>query len=91
MMNSDDLRELREIFRARFREQDFCIGEAQVEEVFRELLGEPEPEAPIRDENHVPSALTSQVVQAEMERMIPKLQTVFERHDSFYSSIVRKK
>lgn len=91
MMNPDDLKELREIFRARFQEQDFCIGEAQVEKVFRELLGEPEPEAPIRDENHIPSALASQVVQAEMERMIPKIMRVFEQDDRFYAHITRKK
>lgn len=38
-----NLIELREVFRKRMQEEDFCIGEDRVEKLFRELLGEPEP------------------------------------------------
>lgn len=90
-MNPDDLRELREHFRQKFREHDFCIGEAQVEEVFRELLGEPKPEHVHTDIDHPPSGLVSQTIQAEMERMIPKIMRVFEQDDAFYLHLMRKK
>lgn len=39
---------VREIFRRRMKERDFCIGERQVEILFRELLDEP----PEPDDNY---------------------------------------
>ena len=37
------LQKLRVTFRKRMHERDFCIGEEEVETLFRELLGEPKP------------------------------------------------
>lgn len=78
-MNLQELQQLREIFRARFREVDFCIGEKQVEILFRELLGETEP---------VPRPCSSNFVQNN-EIILELLgeinnNALFERDDKFY-------
>lgn len=90
MINSDDLRKLREIFRARMRVEDFCVGEECVERLFRELLGEPEP---ARD---IPTLTPEQVRQAKEEldkwlkKMGARVQKLFERDDAFFRRMMKK-
>ena len=58
-MEKNDLQELRETFRVRMQEADFCIGEEQVERLFRELLGEAEP---VREVRQPGKGITSEMV-----------------------------
>lgn len=85
-MNQKDLIELREKFREDFKRNDYCIGEAHVEELFRVLLDEPKVETP---SNHCP--IDSSVVEQEMEKMIPKIKGIMESENFFYSALIRKK
>jgi hypothetical protein len=85
-MNESDLKELRELFRARFLTHDFCIGKEETESFFRELLNEPQPARPVYEGKPI----DPQLVAREMERMIPKLKEIFERDDLFYSRMFKK-
>ena len=82
MLNLQELNELRKIFRQRFKEVDFCIGEEQVEKLFRELLGEAEPVY----RNHVTTLdpNVAKILERELDRMLPKIKDIFNRDDAFY-------
>ena len=88
-MDKQELISLREIFRKRFQEVDFCIGEEQVEVLFRELLDEPEFECEIKT--------TSSINLEKIEKILPKIFTIdniksiFEKDDNFYSEINKGK
>ena len=75
-MNNNDLIGLREIFRKKFREEDFH-DEEQVEKVFRELLNEPEPNRMI------------EIIKEELT--IEKVKEIFEKDDPFYEAIMKRK
>lgn len=84
-----NLIELREVFRARMREEDFCIDEAQVEKLFRELLGEPEPEkqvfAPI---GHVSLQQTIDALNSVLDEK--KLTNTFEADSLLYDKLKKR-
>lgn len=85
-MDPKQLNELREIFRKRFKTEDFCIGEEQVERVFRELLGESEPESistPITQRSQDIVNIIGQAI----DQLSPKLENLFNRDDIFYKRI----
>ena len=80
-MNKSDISDLREVFRERMRNEDFCIGEAQIEKLFRELLEEPEP---IMEEfNHGPH-ISSQQISDIISEFINKttIEDLFNRKDN---------
>jgi len=85
----NNLEELREVFRARMKDKDFCIGEEQVEKLFRELLGEPEPPEP---EYSGPSATANEVAKIMGEVFTKeKIDKIFERHDTFHNFMKGRK
>ncbi len=88
-MNKEDLTALREIFRKRMREEDFCIGEEKVEALFRELLGEPEPHPAIVHLTMKQYEDVKRIVSIEMDRIAPKLKELFEKDDTFYKRMKR--
>ncbi len=95
LMNSDDLKELREVFRARMQEEDFDIGEEKVEKLFRELLNEPEPTEPelyISDEQRAKlGKVTQQVNEVAKEIFTPdRIEKIFAENDLFYSNLRKK-
>lgn len=85
-----DLILLREIFRKRFDEVDFCIGQERVEELFRQLLDEPEPETVRHKWNG--KGLSSQ----ELDKILAetftadKLISLFERDSALYDHIKKR-
>lgn len=84
--NEDDLRALREKFRERMNEVDFCIGEEQVEKLFRELLNEPEP----KSESYTPihsNINTRQVLESELDRFTKMTKDIFESDDILYRKL----
>lgn len=90
MINEEDrkeyLTELRNLFRREMEEHDFCIGEAQVERVFRTLLGEPEP-APRVYDNPGTGISSKEVAEIFEKSMGDTLKNLFERDDTFYRHI----
>ena len=93
-MNNNDLIGLREIFRKKFREEDF-YDEEQIEKVFRELLNEPEPirELNIEWKSDTPVKLTFNKMAKIIQETYTteKLKEIFEADDPFYKVIMRKK
>jgi len=85
-MNPQDLIELRELLRKKFREHDFCIGEEEVEKVFRELLSEPEP---IESSNPGPG-LSPEEFSSLMETHIKDIKNVFDKDSTFYRYMTKK-
>ena len=87
-MNLQNLKELREIFRKRFKEEDFCIGEEQVEKLFRELLNEPEPVSI----NHVTTLnpIVAKILENKLKEIAPKLKESFERDDVFFAKMKKR-
>jgi hypothetical protein len=84
-MNPNDLKELREVFRARFDEHDFCIGQEECEKLFRELLSEEEPKEEPRNPN--PNSLRASEVGEILERTFyTSVNTLFDGDDIFYKS-----
>lgn len=83
-MSHDDLIKLREIFRVKFREYDFCIGEEQIEKIFKELLGE--PESVVEYHNNGPSISAEQLSQV-MEEIFTKEKAtaIFDKDEIFFS------
>lgn len=83
-MNKDELLELREIFRKKFSEHNFCIGESLVEQTFRELLGEPEPEIP-----HYGPGLSANETVAILKEIISsdRMKTLFESDNVFLNNL----
>jgi len=84
-----ELKELREVFRTRMKEEDFCIGEEQVEKLFRELLGEPEPPEPKYSGPHLTAAEIGKI--ADRAYTTEKINKIFERDNAFYAAIMRRK
>ncbi len=90
-MNKEDLLELREVFRTRMEREDFCIGQEQVEKLFRELLGEPEPvEAPLRQMSPEERAKLQQILEVESEILLNKVQDIFTQDNAFYASLKKR-
>ena len=85
-----DLKELREIFRKRMQEEDFCIGQEQVEKLFRELLDEPEPVEEPYVYNGPPDPKIAEITAVELERVVPKITSFFEKDDTFYGYLRKK-
>jgi hypothetical protein len=65
------------------KERDFCRGEEEVEKLFRELLGEPEP---VEDEIHITKEEVEQIEKL-FPRFIEHVKDLFERDDTFYKAI----
>jgi len=71
-------------------EKDFCIGEEQVEKLFRELLKEPEPPKPVYD-------FRDTITAAEVGKLIEevfgggKIKNIFESDDAFYAAMGKNK
>jgi hypothetical protein len=87
-----NLRELREIFRERMNEIDFCIGEEQVEKLFRELLGEPEPEI-IKHEMSDKDRITLEQVNELMKDHFtkhPNALSIFEQDNFLYTKLKKR-
>jgi len=84
------LLELRKHFRNEFKKEDFCIGQEQVERVFRELLGEPEP---VRESFLEGPAVTAAQLHEAMKDAFDKekMKSIFERDSSFYDKITKKR
>lgn len=85
-----DLIELREVFRKRMQEEDFCIGEGQVEKLFRELLGEPEPVIEYHLDPNTPRASNlhaQDILRLEVDNFKDKVKGMFERDDTFFKHI----
>lgn len=87
----EQLVELRELFRQKFEEEDFCIGQEQVEKLFRELLGESEPDKSIH--LGLPEGLTESIdiISVELDRIIPKLKDIFDQDNLFFRHIRNKR
>lgn len=84
-----ELKELREIFRARMKEKDFCIGEEEVEKLFRELLGEPEPPEPKYSGPLITADEEDKIIKEIFTE--EKIEKIFERNNPFYKAIMDKK
>lgn len=84
-----ELQTLREYFRKRMKERDFCIGEEEVEKVFRELLGEPEPEVPESTGEPLSAAEISTIIERHFGGM-DKVKDLFERDNAFYKMLSKK-
>lgn len=82
-----NLNELREVFRKRMKEVDFCIGEEQVEILFRELLGEPEPPEIVYD--HHGHKIGAQELSNIIESVFTpeKIKGMFERDSAFFEKL----
>lgn len=78
---------LRETFRTRMRERDFCIGEKEVETLFRELLGEPEPERVVTNSKPVNLAEFKRATEA----MVAGMDKVFNTPSVFYEHLRRRR
>lgn len=89
-LSHEQLNELREYFRREFDKHDFCIGQGQVERVFRELLGEPEPvyERPI-SYGHEPAIKTEQINEVIRDMYGKRFNSMFENDDPFLSKLKR--
>lgn len=87
-MTREELLDLRERFRIRFTEHDFCIGQEQVEKFFRELLGEPEPELPTYNGPY--SSLSATDISEIYETCISSLEHIFDRDDKFYDKLMKR-
>lgn len=79
-----NLRELREIFRARMNDVNFCIGEYQVEKLFRELLNEPEPESPRFKASTTQIVRHKELMDIELKRLTNNLSSIFNQDDIFF-------
>jgi hypothetical protein len=94
-MTADDLRALRETFRARMADRDFCIGQEEVEALFRELLGEPEPAAPELDPNaprYAGGLSLTQIDQVFRETLTPaRIQDVLSANSALLGYLRRKR
>lgn len=88
-MTKPALRRLRETFRARMEQEDFCIGQEKVEKLFRELLGEPEPVDPPREYSPA-SRFDLEKFNAAMKEAVANTQDFFTRENVFYSKIRQK-
>ena len=77
-----NLIELREIFRQRMRERDFCIGEEQVEELFRELLNEPQPVTESKVGSTITATQLNEMINEHMKHV--NLEKIFEKDSTFY-------
>jgi hypothetical protein len=75
---------LRLHFRERFKQSDYDIGEQEIEKVFRELLGEPEPKDETLSTARTPGKDISMIVWAEINRMTPMLKELFEANDALF-------
>jgi hypothetical protein len=87
-MTNEDLIQLREVFRKEFQEHDFCIGEQQVERVFRQLLGEEEPEVITPKREKLPAHKLDEL--AHMMGYM-NIQDLFNRDDPFYVELTKKR
>lgn len=88
---SDDLRALRETFRARMREVDFCLGETEVEKLFRELLGEPEP-TPRRESVDAATALRMEQLEGAVKAiLLPQIERMFTADSALMSTLKRRR
>lgn len=87
-MTIEELTELRNLFRREFEQHDFCIGQEQVERVFRTLLGEPEPPEPVYDSylgKGISADEVSKILQSHFTT--DKLKSLFERDSAFFGKI----
>jgi hypothetical protein len=85
-VTKEDLIELRNIFRDRMLNNDFCLGEEHVEKIFRELLGEPEPVTEI----NYNSISTSSIKAEDIVRIFSEsidVKKIFERDDTFFRKL----
>lgn len=89
-MNKEDLIELRLLFRARFRTHDFCIGEGEVEELFRELLQEPKPEEIHYDNPSNPIRLDDIMEVYDEVLSKDRINDIFTQDDRFFEQIKKK-
>ena len=84
-MDKDTILQLREKFRDDFEINDYCIGQARIEEFFREFLNEPAPEyykAPTPSPAHL-----SKFTDLATESLIPKLKEAFESESPVFRFI----
>jgi hypothetical protein len=86
MMTDEDLIALREVFRIAFKQHDFCIGEKEVERVFRRLLEEPETKDDILHQHY-----SLEEIQAELDKQFDKgmVEKLFHRDNVFYRILRR--
>ena len=70
-------------------ERDFCIGEEQVEKLFRELLEEPEPvyERPINfgTESRIKAEDLHNAIKENFTKEI--IESIFEKDNAFYRNL----
>ncbi len=86
-----NLHELREIFRERMEREDFCIGQEQVEKLFRELLNEPEPvREPITPASPEEQAKMREIFNIEINRLTGRIGDIFERDNAFFKAIKKR-
>ena len=86
-MERIDLILLREVFRKRMNEEDFCIGQEQVEKLFRNLLNEDEP---IRAPSNPISTAELASINEELAKFGTSVKDIFERDDRFFDQIRRR-
>ena len=75
---------LRALFQERMEREDFCIGQEQVEKLFRELLGEPEPVREYHFSESTSRINAADIAQIMEETFKGKLTDLFDRDDAFY-------
>ncbi len=90
-LSKEGLTNLREIFRKRMEQEDFCIGQEQVEKLFRELLNEPEPvREPITPASPEEQARMRETLNIEINRLIGGIGDIFEQDDAFFKAIKKR-
>jgi Ca2+-binding EF-hand superfamily protein len=89
MMTDEDLIQLREVFRIAFKQHDFCIGEEEVERVFRILLEEPEPEDE-SNHNHENISLDEAWNKMDSKMDAATIEKLFNIDDAFYTKLRKK-
>lgn len=82
--------ELREVFRQRMRERDFCLGEKEVERLFRELLGEPEPAPSTGEEDRLTAADMRHFNEALRASYHLYIDQLIDRNDLLYAQVRKK-
>jgi hypothetical protein len=87
-MNNQDLIELRELFRKKFKENDFCIGEEEVEKVFRELLSEPEPVESIHSGPSLSADEISQIIESALGKA--NIKSLFDGDSALFKYMTKK-
>lgn len=87
LIGESRIKVLREVFRAEFRQHDFCIGQIATERLFARLLNEPD-----MDDNDLdrikPSFTTVEVIAAfDNAFTLMRTEELFNRDNEFYNNL----